>query len=472
MQYFYDDVYVHNSFFHIDKSSQFLKKCSHEWVVNFLKKVRVIVKERFTYAYNLDDCYSHLSNEQIYQLLNKKSIQYINLYQKKINDYGFFKEVKNHKASNKLDQLIKIQQQIENYINPPKSLALPKDLIENIFNGLSFLDLKVFREINRTSLELSESLSIGKAKKWGYEGNSPKYALAYLEEISNQLKMLFHFHLIDSQFMILGQKKTINLDETLKNIYNLSDDAFFQFLSKKDIYQARFKIIVGQLISKKYLKVKSLTKNTLNLAMNALFMALDRGYSELIEYLLACGIDPNVKNSRGKSPLHIASKKGSLNCVKVLIESKADVNLIAKGGNTPLAYATGCLNQGVLNFNPSVVSLLLANGADPDIRSDIGLAPIVAAAYYGQIEIVELLIKHHANVNVLDEDHHSVLHHLAKSNELIQVKIAEMLLKNGADVFLLSNSQKKASEIALKSGSIEMFRLLITYENLYIESNF
>ena len=75
-----------------------------------------------------------------------------------------------------------------------------------------------------------------------------------------------------------------------------------------------------------------------------------------------------------------------------------------------------------------MVVLLLANGADVNVRDKYGSTPLFAAAGNGRKDVVELLLAHKADVN-------------AKNNigwtPLFKVKsiaMAELLLANGADV--------------------------------------
>ncbi len=75
-------------------------------------------------------------------------------------------------------------------------------------------------------------------------------------------------------------------------------------------------------------------------------------------------LDRNDINAECKNTLlMIASKKGSIKIVKLLLHSGADVNASNKDGATALLFASW--------INQEIVKLLLANGADVDSQNVI-----------------------------------------------------------------------------------------------------
>ncbi|MBU6503468.1 MAG: ankyrin repeat domain-containing protein [Burkholderiales bacterium] len=114
-----------------------------------------------------------------------------------------------------------------------------------------------------------------------------------------------------------------------------------------------------------------------------LMMALDEPALQAAQVLLdAPGIDVNVLDAHGESPLMMASLKGQFNIAKELIDKGADVN---KTGWTPLHYAA-------TGGHAKIVSLLLDHYAYIDAASPNGTTPLMMAAYYGNAETVKLLL--------------------------------------------------------------------------------
>jgi len=51
------------------------------------------------------------------------------------------------------------------------------------------------------------------------------------------------------------------------------------------------------------------------------------GHLDVVKFLLERGVDPNVRNNPGDTPLHYAAERGHLDVVKFLLERGADPNV-------------------------------------------------------------------------------------------------------------------------------------------------
>ncbi len=62
---------------------------------------------------------------------------------------------------------------------------------------------------------------------------------------------------------------------------------------------------------------------------------------EIMQLLIDNGADVNVKDQKGKTPLHIVTAvKPSIEKMELLIDNGADVNAVDNEGKTPLAYVS------------------------------------------------------------------------------------------------------------------------------------
>ena len=104
---------------------------------------------------------------------------------------------------------------------------------------------------------------------------------------------------------------------------------------------------------------------------DSLFDAVVTGdLAEVKRLVVSCGVDPNVKDNDGRTPLHRAAKRGHVDIVKLLLEHGANPNIQEnKYGYTPLHVA-------VKNCHVDVVRVLLEHGADPTIRDNEGRTPL------------------------------------------------------------------------------------------------
>ena len=75
------------------------------------------------------------------------------------------------------------------------------------------------------------------------------------------------------------------------------------------------------------------------------------GNLEAVQYLLACGVNPNLTDHYGRTPLHLAVCGNHLNIVKYLIEiANASVLIGDQYGHTPIDEATNLSDRTILAF--------------------------------------------------------------------------------------------------------------------------
>jgi len=116
-----------------------------------------------------------------------------------------------------------------------------------------------------------------------------------------------------------------------------------------------------------------------------LYLASTYGYDGLVEKLIDAGANVDIQKKGGSTPLHIASLKGFNEIVQKLINAGADVNIEDSKGRTALHFAS---REG-LN---EIVQKLINAGANVDIQNRKGMTPLHYAYYKGFNEIVKTLI--------------------------------------------------------------------------------
>ena len=82
-----------------------------------------------------------------------------------------------------------------------------------------------------------------------------------------------------------------------------------------------------------------------------LFAAIENESPTIVEDLLKMGYNPNVTNSKGLSPLHLAIHVRNLEIAKLLLEHNADVNFEDTNGETPIHYAVSRENIKMVKKN-------------------------------------------------------------------------------------------------------------------------
>lgn len=122
-----------------------------------------------------------------------------------------------------------------------------------------------------------------------------------------------------------------------------------------------------------------------------LFEAVKRGDKAAVEALLAKGVDVNVRDTNGRTPLHWAREK---DIAELLLAKGSDVNAKNEYGFTPLHLKA---------YEKDVAELLLAKGADVNAKATNGYTPLhMAAQFTGATAAIEVLLAKGADMNAKD----------------------------------------------------------------------
>ena len=159
----------------------------------------------------------------------------------------------------------------------------------------------------------------------------------------------------------------------------------------------------------------------------ALIAAILEQRTETAKLLLDAGANGNGKGygSLGKTALMIAAEKGYTEIVETLIARGAEVNARDKMVETALDLALWNNARG------EMVELLLRAGTDPNGQTaPYCVVPLTFAAARGNVDAIRLLIEYKANVNPTCGNGDAPVAAAARNNQTEAVKI---LLDAGAD---------------------------------------
>jgi uncharacterized protein len=162
--------------------------------------------------------------------------------------------------------------------------------------------------------------------------------------------------------------------------------------------------------------------------LTALLFAARQGSIECVRALTKSGADVNQTSADGSSPLLVAVQNGHYEMALYLMDHGANLNLANSKGWTPLYLAVKDRNQettaipgpdtdGVLPF----ITALLDRGANPNLRikadtevhqgmtaawlKEAGATPLLRAALCGDLAVVRLLLAHKADPLIPTFDH-------------------------------------------------------------------
>ena len=236
------------------------------------------------------------------------------------------------------------------------------------------------------------------------EKNGPlaRYAAEYwvphaqFEDVASRIKGMEYLFDPDKPYFA-AWRKLHDIDIDSRN------SVFYQFTDWKSevptpLYYAAlcgFRNLVEQLIVKHPQHVNA----TGGFYMTPAVAALAGRHFELAELLHRNGSSVDLRGHNRNSPLHSAVRYGDLEMTQVLLDYGLDVNLQNEIGTTPLGLAT----YGDFK-DPRVIQLVLDHGADPNARRWNNITALHQASELGRIEIVRLLVERGARVEVEDDE--------------------------------------------------------------------
>ncbi len=138
------------------------------------------------------------------------------------------------------------------------------------------------------------------------------------------------------------------------------------------------------------------------LSSNYLFRACAKKNYMGVLAMLKGGIDPNIKNEKGNTPLIISSSLGDLPSVRVLLAYRADVNAANKDGNTALIYAARYNHPDVVQelLRPQTLQIPV----DINAQNKQGQTALYWAAAKGYESIVRRLLAENADPTIAAND--------------------------------------------------------------------
>ena len=209
-------------------------------------------------------------------------------------------------------------------------------------------------------------------------------------------------------------------------------------LNMKDIFgrtalhlaaQKKNRYILQKLLEKKT-EIDIEPKDSVN--VTPLSYAATFGDVECVRLLLDSGANINSKDINSWTPLFYAVEYGKMDAAKLLIDRGANILEKNKFGNTPLHVAC---KRG----NLDMVKLLLENGSLKGIndQDNMGLTALMYAVSSENLDIVELLLEYGADMTLKDKNNLSVLKYPQKGSPI------EILLKNKTRELIQKNIEEQ-----------------------------
>ncbi len=169
--------------------------------------------------------------------------------------------------------------------------------------------------------------------------------------------------------------------------------------------------------------------------------------------MLKGGVNPNVKNAPGNTPLIISASLGDTQSVRALLAYRANVNAANNDGNTAMIYAAR------YNHPETVLALLapltMQYRADVNMQNNKGETALYWAAMKGYAPVVKILLANDADRNLKTKSGQTALDVAKKYKRDEVITLLQMTPNQVKDLFNRDQESKMAAQAAAQARQAE-----------------
>ena len=182
---------------------------------------------------------------------------------------------------------------------------------------------------------------------------------------------------------------------------------------------------------------------------------------EVMKMIINAGGDVNAENKYGKTALFIATEENAVDHIRLLASKGANMNAVNQRGETALIDF-----MSDDQVTDETLMTLIDSGADVNYASAKrnNLTPLIAAVKEERIKVVEHLLKHGANPNmVVKNGRTALMFAITTRDENKRHELMKLLLDAKASQDIKDNDGGYPLCYGIGTGSVETIELLVSY---------
>jgi len=248
-------------------------------------------------------------------------------------------------------------------------------------------------------------------------------------------------------------------------------------VQKPIVEKADGKKKVGEILETTKIMTKKLTQAELN---EELFQEIyekknltkeKQEFTKIIE-LVKAGADVNAFDDKwhGETPLMAAAMEGNIDLVKILFELGADVNTNKKKYDNVLYHICLDFEDACYPEHYEIVNELIKHKVNLNLKDENGRTPLMLNIMTGGLFIREL-IKAGADVNVIDNNNHSMLYYAVCNNskeDVIDLINAGIKIEDYSLIIASNNRNQELLKILKQRKKVQKKinkKLLVAFKN-------
>ena len=173
-----------------------------------------------------------------------------------------------------------------------------------------------------------------------------------------------------------------------------------------------------------------------------LHYAIQQVKPDVVDVLLELGAPTDVKNSRKRTPLHVAISRGNERMTKSVLAKTKNVNAVDGSKASCLMYAV------MYRQSDEIIDALMARGADLSLRNSSRQTPLHIACYYNRPKTAEKLIAAGSDLTAVDNNSNTPL--LVAC--MISPALTRVMLAKGADPLVRNRQKQSALHLACRAS--------------------
>lgn len=183
-------------------------------------------------------------------------------------------------------------------------------------------------------------------------------------------------------------------------------------------------------------QLQALQKCGLRIPQDALIQSIEYGGGlEVLQFLLANGLNPNQVDNQNRTPLSVAIQRGWVEPIEILLKAKANPNHVGANNQTPLMEAAR------YSRDRKAIDLLVQYGANPNYTNVDNQTPLSIAVQNGCADLVSALIDNKADITkAVPPETGKTLMDIVTDNDTLQILYKAGLtfdLSKAQETFLL-----------------------------------